>query len=119
MPEINNHGTADIKPYSVQHILNQSFDRTSQSLFFQVVGTDGQSLQIQNASNLSLKIDYNGGTNPIYLGIAAPGTTTSDANWQIRKLTFDGNNNITSIQYANGSSEFDQIYDDRASLSYS
>lgn len=105
--------------YSAQEILNQSFDEVYRTLVIQLLGSDGVSLQRQNASNLALQLDYDGGTNPVYLGIAAPGSATSASTWQVRKLTFDGNNNITKMEYADGSPEFDQVWDDRASLSYS
>lgn len=105
--------------YSTQEIENLSFDVDFLTKVIQVMGYDGQNLQRQNASNMSLQLDYVGGTNPVYLGIAAPGTTTATAKWQIRKLTFDGNNNITKMEYSNGSSSFDQVWNDRAGLSYS
>lgn len=57
--------------------------------------------------------------NPLFLGLALIKSAKSDAVWQIRKLTYDGNNNVTDIQWANGSATFDQKWDDRATLSYS
>lgn len=63
--------------------------------------------------------DYVGGTNVIYLGAANPGSLSSAAVWQIRKYTYDVNNNVTSIQYASGSGSFNQVWDNRASLIYS
>lgn len=65
-----------------------------------------------------IELDYDGGTNPIYIGKAVPGSLTSEAKWQIQKLTFDGNNNPTSILFP-GTAEFNQIWDNRASLTYS
>lgn len=105
--------------YTEQNIGNSSYDADFDVQMFEPLGYDGQSLQRLNASNLALQLDYSGGSNPIYIAIAKPGTATSTAKWQIKKLTFDGNNNITKIEYANGSPNFDQIYDNRASLSYS
>lgn len=119
MANPNNRNGGDIRPHTETHILNQSFDQLFQQLMVEMLGFDGQNLQKQNADNLATQLDYNGGSNPIYIGLAAPGTPTSSALWQIRKLTFDGSNNPTAIQYANGSPNFDQIYDNRASLSYS
>ena len=43
--------------------------------------------------------DYLGGTNLIYKGFARPGTLDTDSFWQIAKLAYDGNNNITSITW--------------------
>ena len=39
--------------------------------------------------------------------------------WQIRKITFDINNNPTDIKFASGSPSFGAIWNNRASLSYS
>lgn len=67
-------------------------------------------------------IDYAGGTNPIYIGKAQPGTATGDPLWQICKLTFDVNNNVTAIQYAfapgTAYGSFDYVWDNRTSLTY-
>lgn len=56
--------------------------------------------------------------NPLYIGVALIGSATSAAVWQIRKLSYDGSNNLVSIRFANGSPNADQKWDDRASLSY-
>ena len=78
----------------------------------------GELLVAPGSRNIALQLDYQLGSNPIYIGMAPPGTLTSAALWQIRKLAFDGNDNVTSIKYANGSPNFDQVYDDRAGLTY-
>jgi hypothetical protein len=53
-----------------------------------------------------------------YSGKAIPGTATSAASWLIQKLTFNAGGDVT-IQYANGADTFVNIWDNRASLSYS
>lgn len=73
---------------------------------------------IQSA-DLTCLIDWSGGTNPIYIGFALPGSATSADVWQIRKLTWDGSNNPTAIQLADGSSNYNAIWDNRAALTYS
>lgn len=60
------------------------------------------------------QMDYSGGTNVIYLGMADPGTATSKNRWRVQKFTYDANNNVTSITFMNGSDNFDQIWDNRA-----
>lgn len=51
-----------------------------------------------------------------YLGKAFPGSDSGDAKWQIKKIDeSDG----TVITWADGDSDFDNIWDDRESLSYS
>lgn len=60
-----------------------------------------------------------GDTNgPIYMGLAIPGSATSDPAWQIRHLTYDTFGNPT-IKYANGTAAHTAVWDNRASLSYS
>lgn len=71
------------------------------------------------AAASALLVDYDGGTNPIYLGFAAPGTLTSAGGWQLRKLTFDTNNNVTSWTFPNGDHSPSYVWDSRASYSYS
>lgn len=51
-----------------------------------------------------------------YVGEAIVGSLTSQAVWKIKKLTVSGT--ITSVQYADGDSTFDNIWDDRVSLTY-
>lgn len=64
------------------------------------------------------EIDYSSGTNPIYIGIALPGSALSGAVWQIKKMIYDSNGNVTTVQWAD-SGNFSQIWNNRASLSYS
>ena len=64
-------------------------------------------------------LDYSGGAQPIYIGWATPGVATSRPAWKIRKLTYDVNGNVTQIQYASGDVGFNQIWDNRTSLTYS
>ena len=53
----------------------------------------------------------------IYIGKAPTGASTSSAVWRIERITFVGS--ITEIKFANGSPEYNSIWDNRASLSYS
>ena len=52
-----------------------------------------------------------------YLGYAVPGSLTSSPVWAIEKLVFAGGG--ATITWANGSSSATNIWDNRASLSYS
>lgn len=54
----------------------------------------------------------------IYKGMARPGTDEGAAKWQIAMMTYDGTD-ITEINWAEGSSEFNFVWDDRATYSYS
>ena len=66
-------------------------------------------------------IDYGTGTQPVYLGLASPGTATSSAGWQIRKNNLSGGTFqlVTSVLFASGNNNFDKIWDDRISAPYS
>ena len=57
--------------------------------------------------------------NPEYVGYAEPGTASSAAKWQIRKVTYEANTDtIVSVKYAGGSAAFDKAWDDRDSYTY-
>ena len=51
-----------------------------------------------------------------YIGRAKIGTSTSEAQWQIQKMVVEGN--VTSIKWAEGDDAFNQIWDNRTSLTY-
>ncbi len=67
----------------------------------------------------TIRIDYNGGNTAIYIGWAAPGALTSDSVWRISKHAYDVAENLTSSIWADGDTNFDNEWDERASLSYS
>lgn len=52
-----------------------------------------------------------------YSGIAEPGSATSAASWRI--MRFNMLNNPVVVQWADGNSDEDNVWDNRASLSYS
>lgn len=56
---------------------------------------------------------------PIYKGMCAPGESsrTDEPIWMIAKYTYDGAG-VESILWAVGSNDFNQIWDDRATLTY-
>ena len=53
----------------------------------------------------------------IYLGKAEPGTTTNDNFWQIFRKQKTGT--VWFTEMADGNEKFDNVWDNRASLSYS
>lgn len=72
---------------------------------------------------LTRLLDYTGGPgdSPVYIGYAqsaSPTTPTDEAIWKIVRLTYDGDN-VEAIEYADGNSKFDNVWDDRATLDYS
>ena len=68
-------------------------------------------------AQLQERIDYAGGSNPIYVGKARPGSSLQSLKWRIRKLTYIGNNLIRS-SWANGNARFNKRWDNRILYTY-
>lgn len=52
-----------------------------------------------------------------YIGKADLGSVTSDAVWQIQRISVSST--VTTISWASGNDRFDKIWDNRAALVYS
>ena len=70
-------------------------------------------------TQLTQRIAYDGSGAPQYVGLAVPGTSVNAAAWHIRKMVMDGSGNIIEVIYADGNANFDNIWADRALLTYS
>src|SRR4051812_10907076 len=115
-----------VTPYTPNWIENQSFDPEFQvgvqePLLYAPSATAGgqASLKRWATGTLTRRFDYDGANNLVYYGEAANGAATSVNVWRVRKLSYDGSNNVTAIQWSGGTDGFNQVWDDRASLSYS
>jgi len=53
-----------------------------------------------------------------YVGKAAPGSASSSASWQIKRLTYTSAGDVTTA-VADGNLNYDNVWDNRASLTYS
>lgn len=53
-----------------------------------------------------------------YIGKTYAGNASSVSEWRIQRMTSDPSGGLV-IEYANGSTAYDQKWDDRATLSYS
>lgn len=62
-------------------------------------------------SALSLRMDEVG--TDLYVGESQPGTATSAASWRIKKVS------DTAVQWADGDTLFNNVWDNHLSLSYS
>jgi hypothetical protein len=72
---------------------------------------------VQTTDDYQLSFRFDGASNPIlYVGEAVTGAATSAAAWRIKKINTSGG---VSFTWANGSSAFSNIWDNRASLTYS
>ena len=65
------------------------------------------------------RMDYDASGNLIYYGTAHGTALTSEAKWKIQKLTYDASGNLLSRLWSGGGEAFDQVWNNRASLSYS
>jgi hypothetical protein len=72
-------------------------------------------LKTQSSPALAVRIDDTTTANTTYIGKATIGSATSSAVWQIAKLNTSSGLIKT---WADGSSSFDQIWDNRTSLTY-
>jgi hypothetical protein len=73
---------------------------------------------------LAFRGDDTSGTTLTYKGWARIGSATSAAVWKIQKLTYDASGNILTITWPQttagiATSEYQFIWDNRASLTYS
>lgn len=55
--------------------------------------------------------------NTTYVGEANHGTLSSANSWRIKKITVSGT--VTTVAFADGDDDFNNVWDDRTSLSYS
>jgi YD repeat-containing protein len=69
-------------------------------------------------SDLDVAIEYNVTNLAIYVGEAQPGTSKGSPNWRIMKLDYDANNNLILKRFADGSKNFNKIWDNRATYTY-
>ena len=53
-----------------------------------------------------------------YQGFAQMNTATSAALWRVRRFTYDSSNRVSAVEWAGGNDAFNQILDDRVTLSY-
>jgi YD repeat-containing protein len=75
---------------------------------------------VEVTDNYTAYYFYDGpGSNMQYVCKGIIGSSLSDNVWQIKKLSYNAQGNITSITWAEGNSSFDKVCNDRASYNYS
>lgn len=107
----------EITKETEQYIFNKSFDEDFNVVVTEPVeySPDG-TLKRKVSPLLTTRIDE-ADSNTIYIGKAKIGALTSDAVWQIKKISTSAT--ITSILWADGNDAFDNVWDNRVSLNYS
>lgn len=71
------------------------------------------------AGLLATKLDDVSTSNITYAGKAAIGSSGASAVWRIMKIDESGTPTTLSITWADGNSNFDNVWDNRTSLTYS
>lgn len=86
---------------------------TNPDIDVKVLESSEGKIQFMLPDALSVRIDE--GATYTYIGHSAPGGATSAGSWRIQRMT----NADTTIVFADGDSLFNNVWDNRASLSYS
>lgn len=74
------------------------------------------SLTVSSTGDEALRLDE-ASASVSYVGTAATGSGEGSAVWKIKKITISGT--VTSITWADGNGNYDNVWSNRASLSYS
>lgn len=101
-------------------VMNNKFDRAGlDNILGQQVNpaTEDTLLLLNSGSNslYSTRIDEASATVN-YFGFAAAGSAEGSAVWRIKRLTVTGT--VTDIKFADGDTNFDNIWTNRAALTY-
>jgi hypothetical protein len=82
------------------------------------VGDVSTGRRFKGVQNIPMKLVVDGASSTVtYLGSANWGTATSSNLWRILRISVSGT--TTTLEMADGNDLFDNVFDDRASLSYS
>ena len=114
-------------PYTSQAAKDEHDSAAPETKKVSLYGWDSNSLQkVKIAANLdgslsssteAVQLQENSGDSNIeYVGLAAIGSATSAAVWQVQKIDC---NTGTVVTWADGDNNYNNIYDNRESLSYS
>lgn len=104
-PTLEGLGTGTMTPEAI--MMYEQFGRIGNS-------TSGQAFnRVREVDEVQL-IDITG--NDIYIGFAIPGTSQSVASWKIKKIN---TNNPISILWADSSTLYNKVWNDRATYTYS
>jgi hypothetical protein len=88
-------------------------DDINQAVYDETVQTNNVSLGQEEGILLVDEPD----ASTTYVGWAPAGTATSAASWKVVKIAVAGT--VTSKKWADGNKRYDNVWDDRATLTYS
>ena len=72
---------------------------------------------IQEIDDMAVRWDYASSTTR-YQGHASPGSLTSQAVWRIKRMTFDSSSRHTITEFADSDGNYNNVWDNRATLTY-
>jgi hypothetical protein len=97
---------------------DQYIDSDNGDIYTKVAGTWNLQGNMSEVAQ-TIRTDTDGGDpETIYRGAALPGTLTSVAAWRVEEITIATDGDV-SILFADGNDSYDNVWDNRASLSYS
>lgn len=68
---------------------------------------------------LTTIIDYNGTSQPVYVGYAVPGSSQNLPQWSIQYITYNGSGATLTTQWSANYASFGDVWNNRVSLAYS
>jgi len=120
--QINSDGTISVKQsgtWDINNIIGTISLPTGAATEATITSIDSKTIKADtdNVVNkaFAIQLDDTSTPNVTYIGKAIPGSLTSAAVWQVSKI--DESSNL-AITFADGDSDFDNIWDDRTSLTY-
>ena len=86
-----------------------------------ITSLDARVTTLEDDLTLAQQVNDDPGNDFIYIGEAAPGSLTSAAVWRIKRIEFTnpGVDEDLETLWADGDSQFDNIWDNHLALSYS
>lgn len=78
-----------------------------------------ESILLFSTDKYTVYSEYNGSNKPLYIGESEPGAMSSESKWRIRMFVYDISDNPIELIWASGNTNFDKVWDDRATYIYS
>jgi len=100
--------TGSFHPAGIGSVIISSSNRLGVSGIIEISG-------ITNDFTTTYKqyMDYDGGYQPVYIGLALPGTGSETVGWMLRKNIYENDLNV-AVLFGSGNTNFDKKWSDRA-----
>lgn len=96
-----------------QRVTNSPYSSNDDYDVKKITTPDGDLQEVSVSSALTVRVDTDATYK--YVGWALPGTSESSADWRIARWKIA---NVQALLWADGDSEFDNVWSDRATLIY-